>query len=227
MRFGIEIGGGGVKAGGVADVTTAGFNVVLPVQTHSCNVGVIPMVDNEDISADYTAERGLASEVVAGNRFEDTDALICLRPGVVIGVRTADCVPLLLNAPDIRGVAAIHAGWKGSLHGIVTVTVERLKALGADPRLIHAAFGPSICGGCYQVSRALAEDFRRAGFGNAIITERNVDLQEVNRLRLLEAGVESGNIRLSDYCTLQTPWLPSWRRGATDRRLLSWITLVG
>lgn len=215
MRFGIEIGGGGAMGGVVADVATAGFDVVLPVQTHSCNVGILPR-----------KECGLESAEADERRFEDTDALICLRPGIAIGVRTADCVPLLLNAPDIGGVAAIHAGWKGSLHGIVSLTVERLKALGADPQLIHAAFGPSVCGGCYQVSIAMAEDFRRAGFGKAVIGERNIDLQQVNRLRLLEAGVQSGNIRLSDYCTLQTPWLPSWRRGATDRRLLSWIKLV-
>ena len=120
----------GVSAGICSDVDRFSHAVLLPVQTHSCNV----------------------SEVDSPRPLPDTDAIITRTPGLRIGVRTADCVPLLLHAPDIRAIAAIHAGWKGSLGDITGNTVRRLTEAGASPQLMQAAFGPSICGVCYEVS---------------------------------------------------------------------------
>ena len=68
-------------------------NIVLPKQTHSLNVAIVS--DGNEI-------------------LEDTDAIITETPGLPIGVRTADCVPVILYAEDIKAVAAVHAGWKGS-----------------------------------------------------------------------------------------------------------------
>ncbi len=195
-----------VSAGVCADVVEAPFVVTIPVQTHSCNVALI---DRDAVVPPL----------------DDTDALISLAPGVRIGVRTADCVPLLLYAPDLEAVAAVHAGWKGTLGGIVTATVERLAALGASPSMMKAAFGPSICGDCYEVSQELADEFRRAGFADCLAGERNVSLEAVNRCRLIDAGLLPENISVSRFCTLTTPWLPSWRREATTSRLLTWIEL--
>lgn len=195
----------GAHAGIVPDAEMT-RQVVTPVQTHGCNVAVI-------------GREG------AFPSLDDTDALISFRGGVAIGVKTADCVPVLLHAPDIKAVAAVHAGWKGSLHGIVSATLDRLRELGADLSLTQAAFGPSICGGCYQVSEELAAAFGREGFPEAIIGERNLDLEMVNRLRLISAGVNDDNITGGGRCTFETTWLPSWRREQTSRRLLSWIML--
>ena len=86
----------GVSAGICSDVDRFSHAVLLPVQTHSCTV----------------------AEVDSPCPLPDTDAIITRTPGLRIGVRTADCVPLLLHAPDIRAVAAIHAGWKGTLGNI-------------------------------------------------------------------------------------------------------------
>lgn len=90
-------------------------DIILPVQTHSCNI----------------REVDAAGKPIDGEGLEDTDALITRQKGIVIGVRTADCVPILLFAPDIMAVAAIHAGWKGTLGRIAGLTVERLVAMGA------------------------------------------------------------------------------------------------
>ncbi len=206
LRFPLNIGaGGGVRAGVVSDVEAALMPVIMPVQTHSCNVavidadGVIPPLDN-------------------------TDALISRCRGMGIGVRTADCVPLVLAARDISAVAAVHAGWKGTLGGIVTATVERLASLGANVASLKVAFGPSVCGGCYEVSPELAEAFVTAGFGDAV-NGRHVDLQQVNFMRLLQAGVPAANIALSNVCTVENLHLPSWRRASTSRRLLTWIAM--
>lgn len=202
-HYSLDLGTGDVKAGVISDVEAAGFPVVLPVQTHSCNVAVI-----EDSNAIPT--------------LDDTDAVICLRRGMAIGVRTADCVPVVMHAPDISATAAAHAGWKGSLGGVVTATAERLARLGADLSLLKVAFGPSICGRCYEVSVELAMRFSEAGFGEAV-SGRYVDLQKVNLTRLIRSGVKAENITLSDVCTYETATLPSWRRDGTSRRLLTWI----
>lgn len=196
-----------VIAGIYPDASLAPAGVVTPVQTHSCNVAVI----------------GRDGKIPP---LGDTDALISLCPGITVGVRTADCVPVLLHAPDIGAVAAIHAGWRGSLGGIVSDTLSRLVALGAETAGIEAAFGPSICGGCYQVSEEMVGDFRRAGFAESVIGERNIDLEAVNRRRLLQGGVPPENIHPGVGCTCETLLYPSWRRRQTPRRLLTWIALT-
>ncbi|WP_347294018.1 polyphenol oxidase family protein [uncultured Duncaniella sp.] len=203
--YAIDLGCKGIRAGVVPDLQHASGMAVIPDQTHSCRVAII----------------GKDGSIPS---LESTDALICMCRGLAIGVRTADCVPILMAAPDICAVAAVHAGWKGSLNGIVTSTVERLVSLGADPDVIHAAFGPSICGKCYEVSETLAMSFKDAGFAEAV-DNRNVDLQAVNRLRLTRAGIRPENIADSHICTLENTEFPSWRRNRTERRLLTWIEL--
>ena len=205
-HYSLDLGAGDVRAGVVGEVEGADFPVVLPVQTHSCNVAVIE-----------------ASGSIP--TFDDTDAVICLRRGMVIGVRTADCVPVVMYAPDNSATAAVHAGWKGSIGGIVTATLERLALLGADLSQLKVAFGPSICGRCYEVSEELAMRFTEAGFGEAV-SHRHVDLQKVNLLRLIRMGVRAENIAMSDVCTYETATLPSWRRQSSSRRLLTWIEII-
>lgn len=207
MEF-LEFKAEGIEAGVWPEVSAFPLPVLIPCQTHTCNVGIVRR--ESDIGV-----------------FPDTDALVSFCPGLRIGVRTADCVPLLLYAPDIRAVSAIHAGWKGSLGGIVTATVNVLKSYGASPGMIQAAFGPSVCGGCYEVSAEMISDFRQAGFADCIIGERNLDLESVNRRRLVMCGVGPANIRHSLACTRQTPSLPSWRRDpGTPVRLLTYIRLL-
>lgn len=180
--------------------------VVRPVQTHSCNIAIV--------GADGTVPN-----------LDDTDAIICMAQGVKIGIRTADCVPVVVYAPDIRAVAAIHAGWKGSLGGIVDMTLKRLKSLGADLSLAEAAFGPSICGDCYEISTELADRFSDKGYTDCFVSERHIDLESVNRKQLLVAGMMAEKIHQKRYCTFESEFLPSWRRSPTDRRLLTWISM--
>ncbi len=201
----IEFESGGVKAGVVSDDMMMP-DVVRPVQTHSCNVGVI---DSDGV-------------IPALN---DTDALVCLAKGIRVGVRTADCVPVLVYAPDIKAIAAIHAGWKGTIGGIVGKTMKRLAGLGADLSKAEAAFGPSICGFCYEVSPELAGQFAESGYRDCIVAERHVDLEAVNRKQLIAAGIPDSRIHGKLHCTYTTGWLPSWRRSPTTLRLLTWIEM--
>lgn len=194
--------------------------LLLPQQTHTVNIGEVFS----------TAES-----------FSDTDALITRKRRMAVGVRTADCVPILLYAPDIQAVAAIHAGWKGTLGGIVTATTQRLMELGAQPSEIQAVIGACICGDCYEVSPELASMFIDAGYAEGVTAppsqdpltgkETNprrphLDLPAINKLQLESAGVLSPNIRLLNLCTRHSPLLlPSWRRTPGEPRRL--ITFIG
>lgn len=185
--------------------------VVIPDQKHTANV------DFADGSC---------------GAFPSTDALITDVKGLTIGVRTADCVPILLNAPDIGAVAAIHAGWKGTLAGIVRNSVDRLIGMGAEPSKMYTAMGPCICGKCYEVGPELAEVFSKEGFGDCVFTpgggREHLDLPAANRKILLGCGLISDHIAMPPICTLESSGWPSWRRTpGTQSRLLTFISRSG
>lgn len=88
------------------------------------------------------------------------DALITATPGLLITVQTADCIPILLADPELRVVAAIHAGWRGTLKRIAEKTVGRMRMLfGTRPEKIFAAIGPGIGRCCYEVGPEVAKEF--------------------------------------------------------------------
>lgn len=88
------------------------------------------------------------------------DALATARPGLLLGIVTADCAPVLLADLEAGVVAAAHAGWRGAHGGVIEATVAAMEALGAHPARIAAAIGPAISQESYEVG----EDFR-ANFG--------------------------------------------------------------
>lgn len=89
------------------------------------------------------------------------DALLTDQPGVLLSVRTADCVPILLIDPRHRAVAAVHAGWRGSLQRIAEKTVgEMRREFLSQPEQLLAAIGPSIRACCYEVGQEVVEAFR-------------------------------------------------------------------
>ena len=124
------------------------------------------------------------------------DALIEDMPGSVVAVKTADCVPILLVDERRRAVAAVHAGWKGTVARIVRCTVEAMRErFGTQPADLHAAIGPGIGKCCYEVGPEVAAHFGVDGRGH-------VDLAEANRRQLIEAGVTPGRIYASNLCTM-------------------------
>ena len=136
----------------------------------------------------------------------DADGLLTGTKGVALCIRTADCVPILLHAPDVEAIAAVHAGWKGTHLSIAGLAVARLaKDHGAAPGKIRAAIGPSIRRCCYEVGGDLAEKFR-AAFGDGVLEERpgqkpHLDLAAANRLVLERAGILPENISVLPHCT--------------------------
>ncbi len=137
------------------------------------------------------------------NRQCEGDALVSNEIGKRIGIRTADCVPLLVADPQTRAVAAIHAGWRGTVSAIAQKAVDRLALeFGANPAGLHVAIGPAIRGCCYEVGpevvRQLAPLFPE---WNDRESRRKVDLVEANRRILIAAGVPDRQIHDCGHCT--------------------------
>lgn len=86
----------------------------------------------------------------------EADAMVTNRPGVVLGILTADCTPILLADPEAGVIGAAHAGWKGAAGGIAYTTVLAMVSLGADPAKIRAVIGPTISGANYEVGPEFA-----------------------------------------------------------------------
>jgi len=133
------------------------------------------------------------------------DALMSDRAGVAVGVKTADCVPILLVDSTHQVVAAVHAGWRGSAENIVGATVAELAAgWNTRPENLRAAVGPSIGGCCYEVGTEVARRFAtwRPEMRHVEGPVR-LDLRAVNEIQLRAAGVS--NIWISQECTFCVP----------------------
>src|SRR5262245_63410989 len=89
----------------------------------------------------------------------EADAAIAAAPGVLLGIETADCLPVLLVDPERRVVAAAHAGWRGTAGGIVPAAVRALQEMGSRPQSLVAGLGPGIGPCCYEVGDELREAF--------------------------------------------------------------------
>jgi len=181
------------------------------------------------------------------------DASLTKTPGLLLAVQTADCVPILLVDPKKRAVAAIHAGWRGTLARITEKTVGELHShFGSNPSDLLAAIGPSIGSCCYEVGAELVTQFA-SQFADAseFFDEprtgeepnplqwlnmmppghqpppKNVhlDLPKANRSQLLAAGFSEKNVFSSNLCTACHPDLFfSYRKqGPRSGRLLSAI----
>lgn len=94
------------------------------------------------------------------------DALVTNRPGLLLGILTADCAPVLLADPKARVIGAAHAGWRGALAGVTDSAIEAMERLGARRERISAAIGPCIAQPSYEVDEAFRDRFLAADAEN-------------------------------------------------------------
>jgi YfiH family protein len=139
--------------------------------------------------------------------YTEADAIVALDPGDAVGVRVADCVPILLHDP-VRGVsAAVHSGWRGTRLSIAARAVRALQhAAGADPGRMLAAVGPSIGRCCYRVSPELAAGFRgifgpEAAEDPATNSNPLLDLRYCVARTLVDAGLRPEAVEQVPGCT--------------------------
>jgi YfiH family protein len=153
------------------------------------------------LPADVRLPKQIHSNIVlnAGRCGEEGDALTSCEPGVLVGVKTADCVPILLADPVTRAVAAVHAGWRGTAGKILFAALGKLREdFGVNPEDVIAAIGPSIGPCCYEVGPEVAVRFGASGSGKT-----HIDLPYWNEVQLREAGVRT--VWKSGECTFCSP----------------------
>ena len=202
---------------------------VLPypvIQGHQVHGSRIAIIDRPDLTRED---------------LEGYDAFISDLPGVAIGVRTADCVPILLYDPVRRVIAAVHSGWKGTVLKISRSTVNLMgERFGTDPADLRAVIGPAIGPESFQVGEEVAEKFRAAGFpmesvwsfqgpgdGTPMSGGHHIDLFEANRWILEECGLRPDNLRIHPIDTYQDPSFFSARReGVRCGRNINAIRMV-
>lgn len=215
--------GAGVEAFSAGRDADLPYPVIQGHQVHGCRVAVVD-------------RPGLTREELEG-----FDAFVTGLPGVAIGVRTADCVPVLLYDSRRRVVAAVHAGWKGT---VLHVTRKAVNAMSDHfqccPGDLRAVIGPGIGPDSFQVGEEVAEHFKRAGFpmeriwsfrgpgdGTPMSGGHHIDLFEANRFLLEDAGVPPAGIHVVGTDTYTDPAFFSARReGVRCGRNINAIRLV-
>ncbi len=171
------------------------------------------------------------------------DALMTNVPGLLLIIRTADCLPVLLVDEENRAVAAVHCGWRGTEKRILEKAVTAMgEAYGSKPADTLAALGPCIGPACYEVGPEVREGFLQSGFRPSLFAERGhvpgvhvpllkpkylLDLRGANIRLLRELGFKKTNIfNPGPTCTHCEPRLLSYRRNSADpRRMYNFIGL--
>ena len=138
------------------------------------------------------------------DREAEGDALVTDEIGRAIGVRTADCVPILLLDRSKRAVSAIHAGWRGTAAEIVAGAIRKLQDdFGSEPDAILAAIGPCIRECCYQVGPEVGERFSESYRTQSIHGAKwQLDLAAANRAQMMESGISPDRIFDFGACTV-------------------------
>lgn len=195
--------------------------LIIPHQTHGAEVKVI---DDAFLAL---------SEDVQAEQLEGIDALVSDRTGVCVCISTADCVPVLCFDTKLRVVAAVHAGWRGTVQRIVSRTIRLMSEVyGTNPEDVTACIGPSISQEAFEVGDEVYARFRNEGFDMERIAVRkdkwHIDLWEANRLQLLAEGVLASRIDVSGICTWQNndDFFSARRQGIASGRILSGIMLL-
>jgi YfiH family protein len=160
-------------------------------------------------AVDVTLRQVHSSSVVNAHGLRDRavegDALIGDDIGLAIGIRTADCVPILLLDTKSRAIAAVHAGWRGTAAEIAQRALEKMReTFRTDASDVFAALGPCIRECCYEVGEEVAHHFAALfpEWGKGGGGKRRLDLVEANRRHLKAIGVPAGQIFDSGLCTV-------------------------
>ena len=184
---------------------TIGRDEALPchiLQMHQVHDVRVAVVDRVDMTAE---------------ELDGCDAMITNLRGVAIGVKTADCIPVLLYDPVKKAVAAVHSGWRGTVAKILCNVINKMSnTYGTIPSDLLAVIGPCICADCFQVGEEVALQFKQAGFDiNSVWSFRgpkvagsmsgghHIDLKSACRQTLIECGIRSENIQISNLCTYE------------------------
>ena len=183
-------------------------HIILPHQVHGAEV--------RQIGADFLQLPENERRMIV----EGVDALVTNQRGICIGVSTADCIPVLLYDEAHHAVAAIHAGWRGTVQRIVQTTIDMMHLYyHIQPSELRAIIGPGISRDSFEVGDEVYEEFLQEGFDMAVVAcqrpnmkkegsvdqplKWHIDLPQCNALLLCQSGVPADRIQSSGICTYQ------------------------
>jgi YfiH family protein len=164
------------------------------------------------------------------------DALITDKPGMLLVIKTADCLPALIVDPEKRVIAAVHCGWKSTSQKLAQKVVTSMEEhFHCDPSSLLAAFGPCIGKDCYEVGGDVKLRFQERGLKEDVflphplhIGKYYLDLRLSNKHQLEEAGVRGSKIAMVDLCSHCEENLYSYRCSPQyEGRMLSFVGLSG
>ncbi len=214
------INGFSTRVGGVSDfpessLNLAGFSEDSADNIHENRRRFLNALNSEHQLATVWQAHGDDIKVVKDDAdIAETDAkfdgVISLLPGVLAGVKTADCVPVLIADPLTGCFAAVHAGWRGTVRSIAAKAVAAMqREFGADPINMIAAIGPAACGRNYEVGQDVIEEFSTAFseskkyFRPTREEHGLVDLHLANKDQLTDCRLKPENIFTSPFCTIE------------------------
>lgn len=145
------------------------------------------------------------------------DALSTITQRILVGVKSADCVPVLLADKRTGACAAVHAGWRGTLKEILPRALDHLhEQYGTCAGDVHACLGPAAGGCCYEVGAEVINSFRerfeRTFFTPTREGHARIDLHKANEAQLIQAGIIRSQIYTAPFCTMHNNQFFSYRR---------------
>lgn len=197
--------------------------IIRPRQVHGIEVRVIDRLFL------------LQSDTVQKRLLTGIDALITSLPGYAVCVSTADCIPVIIYDRRHEAVAAVHAGWRGTVQRILQHVLQQMSRLydtkGED---VYAAIGPGISMKAFEVGQEVYDEFSKAGFDlsaismwNAKSGKHHIDLWKANSQQLEAFGIPSSHIEYSNICTFTQPddFFSARRLGKDSGRILTGIMI--
>ena len=195
--------------------------LIIPYQTHST---LVKTIDENFLQADADTRH---------QYLQNTDAILTTLPNLCLCISTADCIPVLLYDRIHQVTAAIHAGWRGTVNGIIPHTLQTMQqCFGTQGSDVLAAIGPGISLDAFEIGEEVYEAFRQAGFPMHLISEwkpetqkHHIDLWAAVRLQLQDFHIPATQIETAGICTYtQYPDFFSARRlGIRSGRILTGI----
>ena len=168
----------------------------------------------------------------------DADGVFTGRKGIVLCIRTADCVPVLFagfKGKTVAAAGAVHCGWKGACGGIIKNAVSILvNSFYIDADSISAIIGPSVCKKCYEVKEDFLNLFLKQNYLNINFFQQKIengknkiffDLKSFIKNELIFNGLNGKNVFDINKCTMENENFFSYRRNKTDKRQVSFISI--
>lgn len=223
VKHGFSTRLGGVSTGDCAtmNISTTKGDAPEAVEENKRRLAGALGVKVEDFTFTYqthTTNVAVVREEDRGTRFMETDGMVTNVPGICLVTFYADCVPLYFVDPVKKVIGLSHSGWRGTVHKMGKVTVEKMaEVYGTNPADVVAAVGPSICQDCYEVSEDVIAKFRDSFeecHWQQLFYQKEeqreagkyqLNLWKANELVLKKAGIPKDQIAVTNLCTHCNP----------------------